>query len=208
MRAAAEALWGMGPLTALHYTAVLRSVELCSAVLLYSTFRSLLSTGAWRARPGGGVRGCIGTCAASLASSAACCQASRAAIHCRGPFSALSTMYCSSHSCSTFTPCLPAVLLMHGCCMFRLRSHGSSLFSSGVVRTHGMTFHCMPLLCDSQVFLSGLVHRCSSRNAGTGTRAALHMSRINGYCHHVNFEHAHLSALLGVQRLDVASSED
>ena len=33
LRAAAEA-WGMGPLTALHYTAVLRSVELCSAVLL------------------------------------------------------------------------------------------------------------------------------------------------------------------------------
>ena len=32
LRAAAEA-WGMGPLTALHYTAVLRSVELCSAVL-------------------------------------------------------------------------------------------------------------------------------------------------------------------------------
>ena len=53
-----------------------------------------------------------------------------------------------------------------------------------------------------------LVHRCSSRNAGTGTRAALHMSRINGYCHHVNFDHAHLSALLGAQRLDVASSED
>ena len=36
LRAAAEA-WGMGPLTALHYTAVLRSVELCSAVLLNNT---------------------------------------------------------------------------------------------------------------------------------------------------------------------------
>ena len=38
LRAAAEA-WGMGPLTALHYTAVLRSVELCSAVLL--TFKAV-----------------------------------------------------------------------------------------------------------------------------------------------------------------------
>ena len=37
LRAAAEA-WGMGPLTALHYTAVLRSVELCSAVLFFKLF--------------------------------------------------------------------------------------------------------------------------------------------------------------------------
>ena len=39
LRAAAEA-WGMGPLTALHYTAVLRSVELCSAVLLTKTLKT------------------------------------------------------------------------------------------------------------------------------------------------------------------------
>ena len=43
LRAAAEA-WGMGPLTALHYTAVLRSVELCSAVIrcvIFTKFRVL-----------------------------------------------------------------------------------------------------------------------------------------------------------------------
>ena len=116
----------------------------------------------------------------------------------RSIHSALSTVHCSSHSCVRVHSMPPrSAAHAYGCCMFRLRSHGSSLFSSGVVRTHGMTFHCMPLLCDSQVFLSSLVHLCSPRNAAIGSIAALHMSRINRYCHHVNFDHAHLSALLG-----------
>ena len=81
----------------------------------------------WRPRPCRAVRG-IGTYAASLASSAACCQSGRAAGHRRGPLSALSIVHCSSHSCPPFTPCPPRSVthtwLLH------VRSDSSSLFSS------------------------------------------------------------------------------